>query len=163
MLNIFNQFLFLVTLWLCLMLIGNNLTIVYFFIGIIASLTIAVFSYRIRLIDANSKFLYLSFGFYRHFFILYFKNFFRAIFLIIELAINRRTLNPKLHFLDIKRDHNFSEELLIASINLSAGLLVIQVNEENIVIHSIDEEFFYRVNFNKIYKNLANVNDDEIV
>ena len=55
MLNIFNQFLFLVTLWLCLMLIGNNLTIVYFIIGIIASLTIAVFSYRIKIIDANSK------------------------------------------------------------------------------------------------------------
>ena len=163
MLNIFNQFLFLVAVWLFFMVIGKNFTLIYFFIGVFSSLIISLFCYHLKLIDSKSKFLYLSFGFYRHFLLIYFKNFFRAIFLIIDLAINRRSMNPRLHFVEIKRNHNFSEELLIASINLSAGLLVIQVNEENIVIHSIDEEFFYRVNFNKIYKNLANVNDDEIV
>jgi multisubunit Na+/H+ antiporter MnhE subunit len=146
------------------MFIGNNVSWFYFISGIISSLFVSIFSYKIGLITKKTKFLFLSFGFYRHFLVLYFENFFKSFILIINLLINRGSINPVIYKLKITNDdHKIDPSLLIASINLMIGLMVIEINQKYILIHAIDEQILNKVNFKKLKKKLLTVNDDELV
>ena len=163
MLNIFNLFLFLLLLWLALMLSADNISWIYLFFGIASAGLISIASFKIKLIDKNSELLYLSFGFYRHFLQLYCNNYFKALKLIITLAINDKAIKPVVYSLNIDHKNKFNPSLMASSFNMSAGLFCISIKEENFFIHAISEKYFKNFDLFKIRKILPKINDDNLV
>jgi len=163
MLNIFNLFLFLLTLWFLFMFFGNDFSIPFLSFGIFSSILISIISFRLKLIDEKSELLYLSLGFYRHFIGLYFKNFLSSIFLILDLAINRKSLHPTLHKVKFRESYNFNPALLLSSYNMTTGLFAIAMENDEIIIHAIHEDYYYKFDLLHNTLNLSNVNDDNLV
>jgi hypothetical protein len=145
------------------MLFGHDFSVPFLVFGIFSSFIISIVSYRLKLIDEKSELLYLSLGFYRHFLALYFKNFLSSIFLIIDLAVNRKSLHPTLHQVKFRESYNFNPALLISSYNMSTGLFAIAMENGIIIVHTIHEDFFYKFDLLNNTLNLCNINDDNIV
>lgn len=163
MLNIFNLFLFLFALWILFMIAAGNVSWLYILYGIIAASLVSIASLRLRLIEEKSELLYLSVGFYRHFFKLFVKNFFSAMRLIIDLALANKPLHPLVYSVKFNPKNKFNPALLMASYNMSTGLFCISMKDDEMLIHAIDEEHFKKFDLQKISANLSNVNDDNIV
>ncbi len=163
MLNIFNLFLFLLTLWFVFMFVGHDFSIPFLIFGIISSIIISIISYQLKLINNKSELLYLSLGFYRHFVGIYFKNFFKSMNLILDLAVNRKSLHPTIHRVKFLDNYRFNPALLISSFNMTAGLFTIATEDDEILIHAIHEDYFYDFDLLKNVMNLNNVNDDNLV
>lgn len=163
MLNIFNLFLFLFALWILFMVAAGKVSLLYVFFGLLSAVLVAVASFRLKLIEKKSELLYLSFGFYRHFFKIFVKNFFSSINLIIDLAISRKQLSPTLHKVRIDEKLKFNPALLMVSFNMSAGLFSIGAKDDEILIHALDEKYFSQFDLQKICASLNHVNDDNLV
>ncbi len=163
MLNIFNLFLFLLALWVLFMISASHISWLYVFFGIIASGLVAVASFRLKLIEEKSELLYLSLGFYRHFFRIFVKNFLSSIRLIIDLAISRKPLHPTLHRVILQEKHRFNPALLMTSFNMSTGLFSISLKDDEIMVHALDENYFSQFDMHRASKSLNNVNDDNLV
>lgn len=163
MVNIFNLFLFLLTLWFSFMMAGHGFSPHFLAFGLFDSALVSFASFRLKLIDEQSELLYLSFGFYRHFCSLYFKNFFKSISLIIDLAILRKSLHPTLHKINFKENYSFNPALLISSLNMTAGLFAISMEDDQIQVHAIHEDYFYEFDILHNVLNLNNINDDNLV
>lgn len=163
MLNIFNLFLFLLTLWIMFMILAGKVSWLYIFFGILASGLVSISSFRIHLIEKKSELLHFSFGFYRHFARIFFKNFFSSLKLIIDLALTREPTYPLVYKVNLDHESQINPALLMASFNMTTGLFCIGNKENEILIHAIDEDHFKKFDLQKIYKSLKNVNDDNLV
>jgi multisubunit Na+/H+ antiporter MnhE subunit len=163
MINIFNLFLFLLALWILFMTAAGNISWLYIFFGIGASAFVAAVSFRLKLIEKKSELLYLSFGFYRHFFRVFVGNFVSGIKLIFSLVFSREPLHPIIYSIDFGSSHKFNPALLMASFNMTTGLFCIGMKDQEILVHAIDEDYFKRFNLQKTYALLDNVNDDNLV
>jgi multisubunit Na+/H+ antiporter MnhE subunit len=163
MLNIFNLFLFLLALWLMFMAASQHFTWLYLFLGLIASGLVALMSKRLRLVEKNSELLYLSFGFYRHFILIFIGNFFSSLSLIIKMALGKSAPNPTLHKVKLKANHGFNPALLIASFNMSTGNFCVDSRENEILVHALNSGYFKKFDLQKICINLRNINDDNII
>ncbi len=163
MLNIFNLFLFLLTLWIMFMVAANKVSWLYIFFGILASGLVSISSFRIRLIEEKSELLHLSFGFYRHFLRIFFKGFFSSLKLVMNLALTREPSHPLVYVVKLDPESKINPALLMSSFNMTTGLFCIGAKENEILIHAIDEEHFKKFDLQKICKSLQNVNDDNLV
>jgi len=155
--------LFLFTLWIGFMLVGNNFTVNFALCGFFSALFVAIIAYQLKIIDDNSEMLFLSLGFYKHFMWLYFKNFLSSISLLFELAIQKKSLHPTLHRIKFKSNFRFNPALLIASINMTSGIFSINIEDDNISVHAIHEDYFYDFDLLKNVVTLNDVNDDNLV
>lgn len=145
------------------MFLSGNFVFGYGIFGVICCGIIAYGANKLNLIRKDSELLYLSLGFYKHFAILYLKNFFSALNLIVDIAINKTTIRPLIYNLAIPHDEKLNYALINATINLSAGLFCIESDEGNFVIHALDEKYYNNFDLFKVQKTLANVNDDNLV
>lgn len=137
----------------------------YVCFGLVSCVLVAVISAKIGLIEKNSELLYLSFGFYRHFFSIFVKNFSGSIVLIIALAFGSKKFQPTLCKAVIKKKFDFNPALLIATINMTCGLLCLEAKDDDseFVIHAIDEKFFDKFDLQKTCLSLEETNDDKLV
>lgn len=165
MINIFNLFLFLLACWVLFMLSFGTFSVSYVCFGLLSCTLVAVVSAKIGLIEKNSELLYLSFGFYRHFFGVFMRNFYRSILLVISLAFGGKKFQPTLCKATIKKKFDFNPALLIATVNMTCGLLCIETKDDNseFVIHAIDEKFFDGFDLQKTCLSLEETNDDKLV
>lgn len=162
MLNIFNLFLFLLGIWIIFLLLSNQISWLYLLLGIICSGLVSIASYHLKLIDKKSELLYLSIGFYHHFILLYFKNFFNSLKLIFSLNINSKC-QPSIHIITIDNQSKYNPALLASTINMTAGLFCLLIKNNKIFIHCLNQEFFNQFNLNKTIKILNKINDDNLV
>jgi multisubunit Na+/H+ antiporter MnhE subunit len=168
MLNIFNLFLFLLALWIMFAISAGNVSWVYVFFGIGASLLVSIFSYKLQIIEKKSELLYLSLGFYRHFLKIFFNNFSESIKIVLKMALSKNDLNPLVYEVKIDEKISFNPALLMISLNMTAGLFCIGLKDNNpegqkILVHAISRANFKKFDFKKICKSLNNVNDDNLV
>ena len=165
MINIFNLFLFLFALWILFMFSSGNVSVLYVFFGILCCSSVAVASSRLKLIEEKSELLYLSFGFYRHFFKIFTGNFFSAIKLVASLAFGSKQVHPVICKISLKAKYEFNPALLLATINMTSGLLCIGLKNEDheFLIHAIDEKYFDKFDLQKVCASLDEVNDDNLV
>lgn len=163
MLNIFNLFLFLLALWILFMVAGENISALYVFYGVMAAGLVSFASFKLKLVEEKSELLYLSIGFHRHFLKIFLKNFLSAVKLVCSLALAREPSHPLVYVVRIDEKNHFNIALLMASFNMSTGLFCIGVKDNEVLVHSIDEEHFKRFNLQRMCKSLNNVNDDNLV
>lgn len=162
MLNIFNLFLFLFALWIVLIVTSNHISWLYVFFGFIAAGLATLVSMRLKLLDKKSEMLFLSLGFYRHFLKVFIKSFFKSIAIIIDLALGKSHLVPAIYKIKINKEKT-TPALLATSANMVCGLFTINLDEDEITIHALDEKYFRGFDLKKIYQSLSNVNDDNLV
>ncbi len=160
MLNIFNLFLFLFAVWLVLMSIWNHISWLYLFCGLAASALVTLASIRLKLIEKDRELLYLNFGFYRHFFNIFFGNFFSAIKIILRLSLKKEPLYP---VIQIIKNNDTNLGLLVASINMTSGIFCIDCNNDNITIHALDQDYFKALNLKKIVNSLNDTKDENLI
>jgi len=164
MINLINYFLFLFFLWLIFMVMGHNFSASFAIIGAIFSFLISLISYRFNLINKKSELLFLSLGFYHHFFKLYFKNFYSSLMLIIKIVSGKKNINPVIYKLLIDDNNkSFNPSSLISTINMNTGLLVIFNENNSLLIHALNEEYINHFNFSANIAKLNNLNDDKLV
>jgi multisubunit Na+/H+ antiporter MnhE subunit len=146
------------------MVMGHNFSVSFAIIGAIFSFLISLISYRFNLINKKSELLFLSFGFHRHFFKLYFKNFYSSLILIINIVLGKKNINPVVYKLLIDDGNKiFNPSSLISTINMNTGLLVI-FNENNLLlVHALNDEYLSNFNFSANIAKLNNLNDDKLV
>jgi multisubunit Na+/H+ antiporter MnhE subunit len=140
-----------------------NISWSYIFLGILAAAFVTFISLQLNLIDDKSELLYLNFGFYRHFLKIFATNFFSAIKLLIRLAFENGQLKTMIYELELSKQNQFSLALLIASFNMTTGLFCIGAANKKIFIHSLDKDYFQKVNLPKIYASLNCINEDNLV
>jgi multisubunit Na+/H+ antiporter MnhE subunit len=163
MLNIFNLFLFLLALWILFMIAAGNISWLYIMLGVMSAALVSFGSYRLKLIEKDSELLYMSFGFYRHFSKIFFKNSFAAIKLVFILAFRREPIRPVVYVIKFDEKNKFNPALLMTSFSMSAGLLCIGTKDDNILVHAIDSEYFKNFDVLKTILALRNINDDNLV
>ena len=145
------------------MISAGNISWLYLFFGVIASGLVSASSYKLKLIDEKSELLYLSFGFYRHFFKIYCKSFFSAIKLIFELAFREKKIKPIVYLVKFNEQNHFSPALLMASFNMTTGLFSIDFKDNELLIHAINKEYFEKFNLHKTIVALKHTNDDNLI
>ncbi|MBU6139965.1 MAG: Na+/H+ antiporter subunit E [Proteobacteria bacterium] len=162
MLNIFNLFLFLLSLWLMFMLAAGNISWLYLFLGFVSAGLVSLISASLNLVKKDSEILYLSTGFYRHFFLIFVKNFFSSILLIISLSFKKK-IHPTLHRIRLKPNVKFNQALLTATFNMSTGLFCVDVKDNEMLIHAINSSYFKKFDLQKTCMNLRDINDDNLI
>ena len=145
------------------MVSAGNISWTYLIFGIMASGLIAVSSYKVKLIEKKSELLYMSFGFYRNFLQSYFDNFFSSLTLVIALAFRREPFKPVIRIVNFGEKHRINLALFATTINMTTGLFCIALRESEIFIHEAEDDYFTRFNLAKLMKQLAHVNDDNLV
>lgn len=162
MLNSFNLFLFLLTIWVVFCAASGHFSPLYIFCGIFCSAFVVVISARLQLIEKKSEMLFLSFGFYRHFIKLFLLNFLPAILLLFKLAFKQNSVNAVIGRIKSSND-NINISALLTTINMHCGLLVIDIEDKEILIHAAANIHLKKFNFRKMHKILQHINDDHIV
>ena len=163
MTNIFNLFLFLLLLWIIFMISSNKFSTGFVLFGALSSMIVAFSSYQLKLFDKKSELLYLSIGFYKHFLTLYFKNFWRSFYVLFNLATFGKTFHPTIRYINLKENYKFNHTLLIATINMNCGLFAINVANNKIAVHCVNDSYFFAFDLLKYTINLNNVNDDNLI
>ena len=163
MLNIFNLFLFLLALWILFMISAGHLSWLYVFFGILASGLVSIASSRLGVIEKRSELLYLSFGFYRHFFKIFASNFFSSIKLIANIALTKQSFQPLVYKIKMDSEKSFNPLLLALTFSMTSGLFCIGLTNDEILVHAIDEKYFEQFDLKKTCAILAEVNDDNLV
>ncbi len=162
MLNIFNLFLFLLTLWVILMALSPSFEIYYLFVGIIASALISFISYKKNFLKKDGHILCLSAGFYKFFLTIYFKNFLSSIYLLIKVAFDLAQ-SPSLHKIRLKPNNKLSVSLLASAINMTSGIFCIECKENDILIHALNRDYFKNFDLQQTCVKLSQINDDDII
>jgi multisubunit Na+/H+ antiporter MnhE subunit len=161
MINIFNLFLVLLFCWFAFAFAGGVLSWFYLFLGIVASAIISLISWRIKLIDRTTDFLFLNLGFYQHFCKLIFLSFFKSMFLLVRSTL--KTNHSITYYLPIKKQNNGELALFISTISLIPGLFCLGIKDEELVIHALDEKYFKQAKINELYNNIKSINDNRLV
>ncbi len=145
------------------MISAGSISWLYLFIGVLSAAFVSLSSYRYKLIGEKSELLYLSFGFYRNFLKIFFRNFFSSVKLIIALAFRREPFKAGIHVLNFKYNPNLNLALLATSINMQTGLFCVSLRPNQVFVHAVDKEHLARFNFQKLVSELTYVNDDHLV
>jgi len=163
MINIFNLFLTLFFFWLLSAYRNENLSWFYVFFGMIASSIVSFIAWRIKIITKHSNFLFLHLGFYKHFIGTILSSFLASLLTIFRAAIGSPKIDCKIYFLPINRLSNAELALLIVTINFLPGVVFIGLEEQKIILCGLNEQYIAKLNLEKIYDNLAQINDNRLV
>jgi len=146
------------------MFAANDVSWFYLIFGVFASGLVSFASFYLKLIKKDNELLYLSLGFYRHFYKIFVANFFSSIKIIIKLAFtNKNWSHPLLYKIQFDEKNKFNVGLLMASLNMTSGLFCVNFKDNEFLVHALDEECFARFNLQKICNSLNHVNDDTLV
>lgn len=162
MTNIFNQFIFLLFIWLIFMVLGQNFSFFYLNSGIITSLLLAFLSFKLKIIEKNSPMLFLHLNFYKHFLSIILVSFIYSFRLIYIILLAKKEFTPKIYSFEVELKDD-EKNLFIASANLFCGISLIEEDKNQFKIHAIDDWFFKKFNHKKVIKSIAQINENEII
>lgn len=163
MINIFNLFLVLFFFWLLLAYSGGVLSWSYVFFGLITAAIVSFVAWKIKIINKHSSFLFLNLGFYRHFFKIIASSFLASIAVAVDIASQGADIKPKFYSIPIKKLNNNEIVLLINTINLMAGLICVGFKDKNVIVYSVNDQCFKKLDVKKICDNLHKINDSRLV
>jgi multisubunit Na+/H+ antiporter MnhE subunit len=161
--NIFNFGLFLLLIWLILTYFVKGISLFYIFFGVFISFFISFCAFKLNFFNKNSKMLFLHLSFYFHFLQILLKNFFSCFDLIFSIIFNSSKLKPLVYMVKIDEDGGIDKAVLIASINLSLGLSLLENKDDLFIIHALSEKYWQDFNLTKMLKALPEIDESDIV
>ncbi len=141
---------------------ANNFTWGYLIFGGCASAMVASGAYKLKIITKDSEFLYFNFGFYRHFLVIYIKNFFVFPRFLINLAFGPEP-RPLIFQWEIGEMSKSDFALLVASFNMACGLLFVDLNGKKLFVHTTDKRFFEKIDLEKIREDISKISDISLI
>lgn len=164
MINIFNLFLFLTAIWAVLLFAFDSFSTSYMVFGMFCAFITTLISWKLKLINKNFNFLFLNFGFYKHFFLVFFFSLFRSIFYLIKLVLlSKETSGYILEITPKKTPEKSDLMLFVATLTFIFGVSYIGTKKGAILIYVVDKDFFNEDRLKKIYDNISQINDDRLV
>jgi len=164
MINIFNLFLFLYIFWLILLLINDIFSSFLLIFGVFVALFVSILARKIKIINKDINFLFLNFGFYKHFLLIYFLSLFRYLILLPRILFIDGKDNSDIIKISVKKLLNKQELLLfISTINMLPAISYVNKKNKEIIIYCAIKELFNEDEIIKIYDNIYKINDDSLI
>lgn len=165
MINIFNLFLFLYAFWGILAFASDSLTMSFIALGFFFSLIVSLIAWKLKMVRKKVNFLFLNLGFYKHFLSLFFVNFFYCVIFLVKTTFVKKDPENNCFFeMNFEKILTKSEmAIFIASISFIPGLCYVDCDKTVVTIYALDERFFRKDPLQKIYNNINQVDDDNLV
>ena len=163
MINIFNLFLVLSACWAILIFANNMLFLPYILIGIMVCALITFVSWKMGIVSKKSRFLFLNFGFFKHFISVIARSFFRSIILTIKSALFLNNTDPIIYHFPIEKQNDGNLTLLIATLSFIPGVFCVGIKDDELIIHALNEDCLINARLDKIYKGIEEINDNRLV
>ena len=163
MLNFINRFIVLIFAW-CLWLLNDfyyhkiNINGVFIFIsfGVILCLLISWFWQK----TPEQNQLYLSFGFYRHFWQLYWQNYLTSLKMLFKIAFFANKLQPTTQQIAINHNTDFA---LLISFHFLSGVIIDSQDNKSIKISCVDACFLEKKKISFLLRSLQNIDDNQLI
>ncbi len=163
MINIFNLFLTLFFFWIIIAYSNSTLSWFYVFFGMFSALIISFCAWKMKIINKYNHFLFLNFGFYRHFLIIIGSAFLPSLVIIFESLTNKTRNSFGFYQLPVKKLNNLELLLMMSTINLMPGTIFLGINDNQLKIFAINQKYFAKINLAAIYESLEKINDNRLV
>lgn len=135
----------------------------YVLIGILACAFVTFISWKMGIVNKKSRFLFLNFGFFKHFASAISKSFFRSIILVTKSAFFSNKKEPIIYHFPIEKQNDANLTLLIATLSFVPGIFCIGIKDEELIIHALNENYLVNARLDKIYKGIEEINDTRLV
>ncbi len=163
MINIFNLFLTLFSFWLLFAYSNDSLSWFYIFFGLFSALIVSLIAWKIKIITKYSHFLFLHIGFYKHFIGIVLSSFVESLLIIYQAAFIDKKIDAKIYLLPVKKLNNAELVLLMSTINLLPGTVFVGLEDKKIAVFALNEKYISKLNLEKIYNHLDQINDNRLV
>ena len=163
MLNKFTLFLLLFAIWFVSLFFSGALTIGFILLGFFVSVVITIFVFSLSIINNNTEFLFLQFGFYRYIFEKINNN------IINAFKISLQFLTPKTEFVSIldyvflNKDSDAESALTANLLTLLPGTIGILMKKRYLIVHSLDKDYFSLAEMYNITNEVGKIDDDSLV
>jgi hypothetical protein len=131
--------------------------VIFIFFGFVISLLIAWLWQKNHL--ENNQ-LYLSLGFYRHFWQLYWQNLLSSIKMTIILAIAPKKLKPITYQLNVDKNQDL---LCLVSFHFLSGIIVDNQDNKSIKINCVDACFLQNKKIRFLFRSFENIDDNQLI
>ena len=145
------------------MFVGNILTLPYALMGILVCIIVTFISWKMGSVSKKSRFLFLNFGFFRHFAMVIAKSFFRSVILATKSALSSTHNNPIIYHFPMQRQSDGNLTLLVSTLSFIPGVFCIGVRDNELIIHALNEDCLVNARLDKIYKGIEEINDSRLV
>ncbi|MFC1659079.1 Na+/H+ antiporter subunit E [Pseudomonadota bacterium] len=163
MLNVSTLFLILFSFWMIISISVGITSAIIFSIGFFMSIVIAAVSYKIRIIDKKTSFLFLQLGFYKYVFELVNESFFNNFKVAYSFIRKNPKIDPIIDFIFLDKDNDPEIALYVNSLNLTPGVLCFSIKKRYVLIHSLDKNLFTLFDIYNTSNKVGLVNDDSLV
>ncbi len=163
MLNKITLFLLLFVVWCISLLFNGTFNIFLIIFGLIISITITVFVFRLTLINDTTEFLFLQLGFYTYIF----EKFNNSAANIFKICL--QFLNPKTKFTSIldyvflNKDSDAESSLTANLLTFLPGTIGILMKKRYLIVHSLDKDYFSLSEMYNITTEVGKIDDDSLV
>ncbi len=163
MLNFINRFIVLLFAW-CLWLFNDfyhhklnaNGVLIFMLFGIVLCFLITLLWQK----NNTQNQLYLSLGFYRHFWYLYWQNCLSSLKMLLKIACQANKLEPITHQIEINQNIDFA---LLISFHFLSGVIIDNNDNKSIKISCVDACFLEKKKIRFLLKSFQNIDDNQLI
>lgn len=137
--------------------LNNNAFVIFIFFGFVVSLLITWLWHKNN--PENNQ-LYLSLGFYRHFWQLYWQNFPSSLKMIAKIALTPKKLQPITQQLEISQNQDLT---LLVSFHFLSGIIVDNQDNKSIKINCVDSCFLQKKKISFLFRSFQNIDDNQLI
>ena len=163
MLNKFTLFLLLFVVWLISLFFAKLFILPYIIFGFIVSIIISTFIFRMSIINKNTEFLFLQFGFYTYIFgkiNSHITNVFKICFQFLSLNTEFTSI---LDYIFLNKDSDAESAFTANLLTLLPGTLGILMKKRYLIVHSLDKDYFSLAEMYNITTEIGKIDDDSLV
>jgi len=164
MFYLINRFIVLLLTWFVLLFndfyyakLNNNAFVIFIFFGFVVSLLITWLWHKNN--PENNQ-LYLSLGFYRHFWQLYWQNCLSSLKMIAKIALTPKKLQPITQQLEISQNQDLT---LLVSFHFLSGIIVDNQDNKSIKINCVDACFLQKKKISFLFRSFQNIDDNQLI
>ena len=163
MLNKFTIFLMLFIVWNISILFVGTISLTYVLLGLIVSIFITVFLFKMGIINTNTEFYFLQFGFYAYIFAKVNSNIFQVFKICCQFLDSDTKFVPLFDYVFLNKDSD-SESVIIANLlTILPGTLGILMKKRYLIVHSLDKEYFSLTDMYNISIEIEKIDDDSLI
>ena len=163
MLNFINRFIVLIFAWFLWLLsdfyyqmLNTNGVAIFMMFGVVLCLLISWFWQK----TPEQNQLYLSWGFYRHFWQLYWQNYLTSLKMLFKIAFFANKLQPTTQQIAINHNTDFA---LLISFHFLSGVIIDNQDNKSIKISCVDACFLEKKKISFLLRSLQNIDDNQLI
>lgn len=163
MLNKFTLFLLLFVMWIVALFFSHAINIALVLAGFLISILITIFVFKSSIVNQNTKFMFLQFGFYQYLFGKLINNI-KNVFVICSLFYKKGTkFTSILDYVFLNKDSDAESVLVANLLTMLPGTIGILMKKRYLIVHSLDEKYFSLAEMYNITVEVGKIDDDSLI